>query len=99
MAKTVILIFVGFLSMAKHTGAICCESIKSEVEKKIEANKTLCIPGNTLPQNCCKDIANEVKRHVVAYETLCLKVKKGKTEVTVCSCLAVCVQIVHLIKS
>ncbi len=51
--------------------------MKSEVDKKIEANKTLCAPRNTLPLNCCKDIANEVEKHVAAYETLC---NKGKIE-------------------
>ena len=75
MAKTIIFIFAAFLSMARLADAICCESIKSEVDKKIEANKTLCAPRNTLP--CCKDIANEVEKHVAAYETLC---NKGKIE-------------------
>jgi hypothetical protein len=77
MAKTIIFIFAAFLSMARLADAICCESIKSEVDKKIEANKTLCAPRNTLPLNCCKDIANEVEKHVAAYETLC---NKGKIE-------------------
>ena len=63
--------------MARLADAICCESIKSKVDKKIEANKTLCAPRNILPLNCCKDIANEVEKHVAAYETLC---NKGKIE-------------------
>ena len=77
MAKKIL---VGFLSVLKFTGAICCDAIKSNVDKKIEANRTLCTPGNTLPQNCCKDIAKEVERQIAAYETLCSK--KGKVEVT-----------------
>ena len=71
MEKSVILIFATLFSMTKHVDAICCDSIKAQIEKKIEAKETLCAPGNTLPQNCCKDIANEVRKHVAAYEALC----------------------------
>jgi hypothetical protein len=76
MAKMIFLIFVGFLPMATLGEAICCDSIKSLVEKKIEANKTLCSAGSTLPPQCCRDIANEVKQYVSAYEALCLKNSK-----------------------
>ena len=62
--------------MAKHVDAICCDAIKSEVDKKIKANYTLCAPGITLPQNCCKDIANEVEKYMDAYKALCLSTGK-----------------------
>ncbi|CAB4040679.1 Hypothetical predicted protein, partial [Paramuricea clavata] len=58
--------------MATLGEAICCDSIKSLVEEKIEANKTLCGVGSTLSPQCCRDIANMVKQYVDAYETLCL---------------------------
>ncbi|CAB4016564.1 Hypothetical predicted protein [Paramuricea clavata] len=58
--------------MATLGEAICCDSIKSLVEEKIEANKTLCGAGSTLPPQCCRDIANMVRRYVDAYEALCL---------------------------
>jgi hypothetical protein len=76
MAKMIFLIFVGFLAMATLGEAICCDSIKSLVEKKIEANKTLCGAGSTLPPQCCRDIANMVRQYVDAYETLCLNYSK-----------------------
>ncbi|CAB4037040.1 Hypothetical predicted protein, partial [Paramuricea clavata] len=72
MAKMIFLIFVGFPSMATLGEAICCDSIKSLVEEKSEANKTLCGAGNTLPPQCCRDIANMVREYVDAYEALCL---------------------------
>jgi hypothetical protein len=81
MDKRVILIIGALFYMVKHVDAICCDAIKTEIEKKIEANKTLCVPGNTLPQNCCKDIANEVQKHVVAYEALCSNT--GKYQISV----------------
>jgi hypothetical protein len=64
MAKMIFLIFVG--------EAICCDSINSVAKKKIEANKTLCSAGSTLPPHCCRDIANVVRQYVDAYEALCL---------------------------
>jgi hypothetical protein len=80
MAKAIILIFAtlfcNVVIITKHVDAICCDDIKSEVEKKIEANKTLCAPGNTLPRNCCKDIADEVQKHVASYEALCPNIGK-----------------------
>jgi hypothetical protein len=76
MAKMIFLIFVGFLAMATLGEAICCDSIKSLVEKKIEANKTLCGVGSKLPPQCCRDIANMVTRYVDAYEALCLNNSK-----------------------
>ncbi|CAB3987650.1 Hypothetical predicted protein [Paramuricea clavata] len=74
MAKMIFLIFVVFLPIAALSEAICCDSIKSLVEKKIEANKTLCGAGSTLPPQCCKDIANMVKQFVDAYEAFCLNI-------------------------
>ena len=71
MDKTNFLIFAALFFIAKHVDAICCDAIKSEVEKKIKANYTLCASGNTLPQNCCKDIANEVEKYMDAYDALC----------------------------
>ena len=68
----IFLIFVGFLSMATLGEAICCDSIKSLVKKKNEANKILCGAGSTLPPQCCRDIENAVKQYVGAYEALCL---------------------------
>ncbi|CAB3990901.1 Hypothetical predicted protein [Paramuricea clavata] len=73
MAKAIFFIFVGLFAVTKLADAICCESIKSEVEKKVEANKTLCASGSALSLKCCKDIANEVGKYLSAYETLCLK--------------------------
>ncbi|CAB4000721.1 Hypothetical predicted protein [Paramuricea clavata] len=58
--------------MATLGEAICCDSIKSVAKKKIEANKTLCSAGSTLPPQCCRDIANVVRQYVDAYEALCL---------------------------
>ena len=78
MAKAILFIFVGLFSVTKLADAICCESIKSEVEKNVEANKTLCASGSALSPKCCKDIANEVGKYLAAYETLCLKGKKRK---------------------
>jgi hypothetical protein len=49
MAKIIIAVFVAFHLTATLSIAICCESIKSLVDKKIEANTTLCAAGSTLP--------------------------------------------------
>ena len=49
MAKIIIAVFVAFHLTATLSIAICCESIKSLVDKKIESNTTLCAAGNTLP--------------------------------------------------
>jgi hypothetical protein len=77
MAKIIFLIFFGFLAIATLGEAICCDTIKTLAEKKIEANKTLCGVGSmTLPPQCCRDIANEVKQYVSAYEALCLNNSK-----------------------
>ena len=76
MDRTILLILVTLFFMAKHVDGICCDAIKSEVDKKIKANYTLCAPGNTFPENCCKYIANQVENYVDAYETLCSKTGK-----------------------
>ena len=77
MAKMIFLIFVGFLPMATLGEAICCDSIKSLVEEKREANKTLCGAGSmTLPPQCCRDISNMVRQYVDVYEALCLNNSK-----------------------
>ena len=72
MANTLFFLFAGILCLISHGEAICCEEIKSLMNKKIEANKVLCAPGNNLPPNCCIDILKEVKKYVAAYEAICL---------------------------
>jgi hypothetical protein len=85
MAKMIFLIFVGFLAMATLGEAICCDSIKSVAKKKIEANKTLCSAGSTLPPHCYRDIANVVRQYVDAYEALCLNNSKS-VKFYICMC-------------
>ena len=72
MANTLFFLFAGILCMISHGEAICCDEIKSLMNKKIEAYKVLCAPGNNLPQGCCMDILKEVRRYVSVYEAMCL---------------------------
>ena len=78
MAIIILSVFVASLLTATLSYAICCESIKGLVDKKIEANKTLCAAGSTLSLNCCKDIAQDVENHIMAYETFCSNKTPGK---------------------
>ena len=78
MANIILSVFVASLLTATLSNGICCESIKSLVGKKMEANKTLCADGSILPLNCCKDIAHDVENHIMAYETFCPNKTPGK---------------------
>lgn len=73
MCKLVLVLFVCILTTcATGVEDACCKDIKALVEKKKEAFKTLCAPGNTLPAGCCNDIKKEVASFEDAYESLCL---------------------------
>ncbi|XP_028416207.1 lactadherin-like [Dendronephthya gigantea] len=65
------LLFASIFCMISHGEAICCEEIKSIMDKKIEAKNTLCAPGHNLPPGCCEDIFKGVEEYIAAYEALC----------------------------
>ncbi len=78
MKNMIILNFVGFLFLATVSDAICCDSIKSLMYKKIEAHATFCAKGTTLSPKCCRDIAMEVRKYVAGYKALCVNGSSGK---------------------
>ncbi|XP_028416219.1 lactadherin-like [Dendronephthya gigantea] len=72
MGNTLLFLFASIFCMISHGEAICCGEIKSIVDKKIEAEKVLCAPGNNLPPGCCRDILKAVEEYSAAYEAICV---------------------------